>query len=34
VRTYLEGLSQDRLEASKAATDAEEVIDADDLIVL
>jgi CRP-like cAMP-binding protein len=34
VRAYLESLSQDRLQASKVATEAEEVIDADDLIVL
>jgi hypothetical protein len=34
VREYLESLSDDRLKASDAARAAEEIIDADDLIVL
>ncbi len=34
VRTYLEGLSADRLKASQAAQDADEVLEADELIVL
>lgn len=34
VRTFLEGLSQDRLKASQVAAAAEDVIDAEDLIVL
>lgn len=34
VREYLEGLSADRIKASQAAQDADEIIDADDLIIL
>ncbi len=34
VREYLEGLSADRIKASQAAQEADEVIDADDLIIL
>lgn len=34
IRTYLEGLSEDRIKASEAATSAEDVLDADDLIIL
>ncbi|MFC1609954.1 cyclic nucleotide-binding domain-containing protein [Myxococcota bacterium] len=34
VREYLQSLSEDRLKASEAARDADEVLDADDLIVL
>ena len=34
VRAFLESLSDDRIKASEAARDADEVIDADDLIVL